>query len=120
DRASVEVSPESQANQDLMQMQVAQALGPSAKIPSLDAQGYKFVRGQLLRFGERPLAQILYLGALKAPLALYAMRGGSADSSGGYKQVGTLGSLAWDSGGISFLLAGEEDEATLRLLAATI
>lgn len=121
-RASVEVSPESQANEDLVALQMAQALGPAFKLPNFEADGFKFVRGQLLRTGDRPLAQMLYLGPSKPPLALYATpdEGGSAGASASYRRDGTLGALAWSEGGLGFLLAGEEDEATLRRLAGTL
>jgi anti-sigma factor RsiW len=121
-RASVEVSPESQANQDLLQLQLAQALGPGARLPDLKAAGFNFMRGQLLSFRGRPLAQILYLGAAKPPLALYAMRedGEGADANPAFREFGTLGSVSWNEGGMSYLLAGEEAEQTLRRLAETI
>lgn len=121
-RASVEVSPESQANQDLVALQMAQALGPAAKIPDFKAEGFKFMRGQLLSFRGRPLAQILYLGAAKPPLALYAMRGEDRDDDvqPAYRAMGNLGSISWSEGGMSYLLAGEEGEETLKRLAKAI
>jgi anti-sigma factor RsiW len=121
DRASVEVSPESQANEDLVALQMAQALGPDFKLPNFDADGFKFVRGQLLSFGGRPLAQLLYLGQTKPPLALYA----TADRTGTsgaltFRQADALGALSWSEGGLTYLLAGVEDEDTLRRLAGSI
>jgi anti-sigma factor RsiW len=121
DRASVEVSPESQANEDLVALQMAQALGPDFKLPNFDAGGFKFARGQLLSFGGRPLAQLFYLGQTKPPLALYA----TADTAGtavapAFRQADALGALSWSEGGLTYLLAGVEDEATLRRLAASI
>ena len=117
-RASVEVSPESQANQDLVELQMARALGGGFKIPSFEGAGFRFVRGQLLSFGDRPLAQVLYLGPSKPPLALYATRAASVDTGrdASYRTEGALGTLSWNEGGLSYLLAGEEDEATLRRL----
>lgn len=121
-RASVEVSPESQANQDLVALQMAQALGPDFRLPNLEPEGFKFARGQLLSFGERPLAQMLYLGPMKPPLALYALREERGDTrdKASYRKEGMLGALSWSEGGLTYLLAGEEDEATLRRLAETI
>ncbi len=75
-RDSVAVGAESQGNFDLVALQMAQVISPAVKIPNLEAQGFKFMRGQLLRFDGEPLAQLLYLGAGRAPLALYARRGG--------------------------------------------
>ncbi len=121
-RASVEVSPESQANEDLVQLQLAQALGPAAKLPDLRAEGFKFVRGQLLSFKGRPLAQILYLGAERAPLSLYVTldEDEAADAGLAFRKMSPLGAISWSDGGLSYLLAGEEDEGTLRRLAEAI
>lgn len=119
-RASVEVGLESQGNQDLVVFQVAQAIGPAVKLPNLEAQGLKFMRAQLLRFGDKPLAQMLYLGARKDPLALYAMRGGRGDSRPVFRQEGAVGSVSWRDDGIAYLLAGEDDEAALVRLAEKI
>jgi anti-sigma factor RsiW len=119
-RASVEVGLESQGNQDLVAFQVAQAIGPAVKLPNLEAQGLKFMRAQLLRFGDKPLAQMLYLGAHKDPLALYAMRGGGGDSRPVFRQEGAVGSVSWRDNGIAYLLAGEDDEEALVRLAEKI
>jgi anti-sigma factor RsiW len=120
-RASVEIGAESQGNRDLVAFQLGEAIGPALKFPTLEAQGYKFVRGQLLRFGDQPLAQMLYLGApTKPPLALYAMAGATGDTKPTLKREGAVGSVAWKDGGIAYLLAGEEENATLLVLAAAI
>src|SRR5262249_42097258 len=92
-RASVEIGPNSQANRDLVAFQLGQAIGPALKFPNLDAEGFKFVRGQLLRFGDQPLAQMLYLGAAKPPLALYAMSGATNDNRPALKREGSIGSV---------------------------
>lgn len=119
-RESVGVGLEGQGNQDLVAFQVAQAIGPAVKLPNLEAQGLKFMRAQLLRFGDKPLAQMLYLGAHKDPLALYAMRGGGGDSRPVFKQEGAIGSVSWRDDGIAYLVAGEDDEAALVRLAEKI
>lgn len=117
-RDSVGVGAESQGNFDLVALQMAQVIGSAVKIPNLEAQGFKFMRGQLLRFEGEPLAQLLYLGAGNAPLALYARRGGEARD--GFTQNGAIGSVAWSDDGIAYLLAGEEDKATLLRLVEKI
>jgi anti-sigma factor RsiW len=118
-RASLEVGLESQANQDLIAFQLAQAIGPGLKLPDLGPQRFRFVRAQLLRAGEEPLAQLLYLGTSGAPLALYAKQGeGAATPS--FKSYGAIGSVAWAKDGITYLLAGEADASRLMQLAETI
>jgi anti-sigma factor RsiW len=119
-RATVEVGLESQGNQDLVAFQIAQAIGPAVKLPDLKAQGLKFVRAQLLRYGDKPLAQMLYLGVAKDPLALYAMRGGGGSSGPLFRQEGAIGSVSWREDGIAYLLAGEEEEAVLSRLVEKI
>jgi anti-sigma factor RsiW len=119
-RATVETRPESQGNRDLIAFQISQAVAPGVKLPDLEAQGFKFMRAQLLRVGDKPLAQMLYLGAEKAPLALYALHGGRVDGHPDFQQEGAIGAVSWQEHGVTYLLAGEEDEAALLRLAERI
>src|SRR5262249_41342467 len=119
-RASVEIGLDSQGNGDLVAFQLGEALGPGFKIPNRDQEGYKFGRGELPHYRETPPARILYLTAAKPPLALYAMPSATSDSKPSLARDGSTGSAAWKEGGISYLLAGEEDDATLLKLAQTI
>jgi anti-sigma factor RsiW len=119
-RASVEVGLESQGNRDLVAFQLAQAISPNLGVPDLAPQGFRFMRAQLLRSSEAPLAQLLYLGTSGAPLALYAKKGEGAAASPSFKQYGSLGSVAWSQAGITYLLAGEGNEASLMKLANAI
>lgn len=118
-RASLEVGLDSQGNRDLIAFQLAQTIGPNLDPPDLAPQGFRFVRAQLLHFGEEPLAQLLYLGTSGAPLALYAKKG-EETLTPLFKQYGAVGSVAWSQGGIAYLLAGEGDEASLLRLADAI
>jgi anti-sigma factor RsiW len=118
-RESLEVGLEGQGNLDLVALQLGQAVGPGLKLPNLDRDGYRFVRAQLLRSGEEPLAQLLYLGTSGAPLALYAKRGAESEAPS-FKRYGGMGSVAWSEDGISYLLAGEADEPALMQLAERI
>ncbi len=118
-RESLTVSPEGQANQDLIGFQLAQAVGPGLKLPDLKAQGFRFMRGQLLRAGDEPVAQLLYLGASGAPLALYAKKGeGAAERD--FRSYGAIGSVSWSEDGIVYLLAGELNGPRLTQLADAI
>jgi anti-sigma factor RsiW len=118
-RATLEVGLESQGNRDLVGFQLAQAIGPNLNPPDLAPQGFRFMRAQLLHFGEEPLAQLLYLGTSGAPIALYAKKG-EGTSTPLFKRYGDIGSVAWSQGGIAYLLAGEGDEASLLRLADAI
>jgi anti-sigma factor RsiW len=118
-RETLSVSPESQSNRDLMGFQLAQAVGAGLKIPDLASEGFRFKRAELLRAGDEPVAQLLYLGASGAPLALYAKKGeGRAEPV--FKSYGAIGGAEWAEDGIIYLLAGELDAGRLTKLAETI
>lgn len=108
-RSSLEVGLNSQGNRDLVAFELAQAIGPSLKVPNLDPQGLKLVRGQLLQYRGKPLGQILYLGTRGAPVALYAMPS-EASSEPEFTMAGDIGMVSWSEGGISYLLAAQADE----------
>jgi anti-sigma factor RsiW len=118
-RAGLEVGLESQSNRDLVAFQLGQAIGRPITLADLDEHGFRFVRAQLLRTGEEPLAQLLYLGPTGAPLALYAKRG-ALSAAPAFKRYGTIGSVAWSDKGVSYLLAGEEDKVRLMQLAQAV
>ena len=118
-RASVEVGLDSQGNRDLIGFQLAQVIGPRFDLPDLTPQGFRFVRAQLLQFGEEPLAQLLYLGSRGAPLALY-VRKGEGTTSPSFQHYGGVGGVAWSQDGLSYLLAGDEPEAPLLKLADAV
>src|SRR4029078_10921834 len=115
-RASVEVGLESQGNRDLVAFQLAQAIGPNLMVPDLSGEGLRFMRAQLLRSGDEPLAQLVYLGASGAPLALSAKKR-QETSTPAVQRYGALGGVAWSQAGIAYLLTGEGDEASLTKLA---
>jgi len=118
-RQSLEVGLESQANYDLVAFQLEHILGTNLKFPNLEAQGFRFVRAQVLRYGDQPLIQILYLGAKGAPLALYAKKGEGSDTltPGRY---GAINTVAWAEDGVSYLLAGEVEDTLLMRIATRI
>jgi anti-sigma factor RsiW len=118
-RDSLEVGLNSQANAELARFQLARAVGPGLLVPELEAEGLRFMRAQLLRFDGEPVAQLLYLGADGAPLALYA-KTGEGSPAPSFKRHGEIGGVAWSQGGITYLLAGESDEASLLRLADAI
>jgi anti-sigma factor RsiW len=118
-RASLEVGLDSQGNRDLIVFQLAQAIGANLVLPELGPQGFKFMRAQLLDFNDEPLAQLLYLGASGAPLALYAKKG-EGNAAPQFRRYGEIAGVSWSQGGLVYLLAGEESEQSLFNLADAI
>ena len=118
-RASLEVGLESQGNRDLVTLQLAGAISPTLKLPDLQPQGFRFVRAQLLRDGDEPLGLMLYLPKEGAPLALYAKRGHVAGLPV-FQREGNIGAVGWSEAGVSYLLAGEQDEDMLFRLTEKI
>ncbi len=118
-RTSLEVGLDSQGNRDLVAFQLAQAIGPNLTLPDLAPQGLRFMRAQLLQVGAESLAQMLYLGTSGAPIALYA-KNGEGTVTPSFRRYGDIGGVAWSQGGISYLLAGDENEASLLRLAEAI
>ena len=118
-RAGLEVGLESQGNRDLVAFQLGQAIGRPIMLADLDEHGFRFVRAQLLRTGEEPLAQLLYLGPTGAPLALYAKRG-ALSAAPAFKRYGTIGSVGWSDKGVAYLIAGEEDKLRLMQIAQAV
>ena len=110
---------DSQGNRDLVAFELAQAIGPTLKVPGLEPEGLKFVRGQLLQYRGDPLGQMLYLAERGAPVALYVMAS-PADSAPDFNLEGTVGAVSWSQDGVAYLLAGERDEEFLRKLAEKI
>jgi anti-sigma factor RsiW len=117
-RASLEIGLDSQGDRDFIALRLGRAIGASLALPDLEGRGYRFVRAQILRSGDEPLAQLLYLGPSGAPLALYVKKGG-ADAAPEAKRHGALEGVAWSQGGVAYLLAGESSKP-LAELAETI
>jgi anti-sigma factor RsiW len=118
-RDTLEVGLDSQGNLDLAAFQLTQAIGAELILPEFGPQGFKFVRAQLLRWDNAPLAQLLYLGASGAPLALYAKKG-EGDAAPAYQRYGDIGGVGWTQAGVTYLLAGEQSASELLGLAETI
>jgi len=116
-RASLEIGLDSQGDRDFIALRLGRAIGASLALPDLEGQGYRFVRAQILRSGDEPLAQLLYLGPSGAPLALYVKKG-EADAAPEAKRYGALEGVAWSQGGVAYLLAGESSKPLAELAEA--
>ncbi|HKQ54817.1 MAG TPA: hypothetical protein VJT12_02895 [Methyloceanibacter sp.] len=116
-RASLEIGLDSLGNQDFIAFRLGRAIGTAFTLPDLGQAGYRFARAQILRFGEEPLAQLLYLDASSTPLALYVKKGG-ADAAPEAKRYGALEGVAWTERGVAYLLAGERSKPLAELAEA--
>lgn len=109
-RASLEVGLASQGNRDFVAFQLAHAIGQTLKLPDLAPQGVRFVR-----------AQILYLGPVGPPVALYVKKSdGAGVPEPAFTRHGAVGAVTWFEDGLAYLLAGEEGEEVLMRLAEKI
>lgn len=118
-RESLEVSIESQKNPYLLSFQLTKAIGQNVRGPDLRADGYRFIRAQVLRLGDKPIAQMLYLPASGKPLALYATPGGT-DAEPEALQEGPVDGVKWTEDGVAYLLAAEAEEGSLLRMAEKI
>jgi len=118
-RDTVEVALESQANREFVNLQLAREIAPMLKFPDLEAQGFEFVRAQLLRDGAQPLGLILYLPKEGAPLGLYVKRGHVAELPV-WRQEGRITSVGWSEAGVTYLLVGEQRQDLLLRLTEKI
>jgi len=118
-RESLEVSIESQKNPYLLSFQLTKEIGQNVRGPDLRPDGYRFIRAQVLRLDEKPIAQMLYLPESGKPLALYATPGGE-DAAPSYLQEGPVGAVKWAEGGVAYLLAAEAEEAALLRIVEKI
>lgn len=118
-RESLEVSLNSQQNPYLLSFQLTHAIGPDVRGPDLRAEGYSFVRAQLLHYDGKPLAQMLYLPKTGEPLSLFAMKGG-AEKPPVYKKEGAVGAVAWTQDGVAYVLAAKASRKSLLQMTEKI
>lgn len=119
-RAGLEAGLESEADPGLIAFRLAKAIGPAIKLPDLQADGLSFVRAQLLQHEDKSLAQILYLPATGAPLALFAVADEGTKQQPQLGREGAVGMVSWSEGDVAYLLAGKQDDALLLRLAEKI
>ncbi len=119
-RESLEMSIEDQANRDLVRFQLAGAIGRDIVIPDLDAQGFRFIRAQLLRRSGEAIAQIAYLSREGLPIAIYAKAHNEGAVQFGAYQAGGIRSQAWVHNGIAYVLATGLNEQQMETLASRV
>ncbi len=115
-REAMRVSPESQANPDMVKFQLAQ-ISNAAILPDFSSQGLKFVRGQMLSYRGNKVMQLAYLGGKNDPLVALYISAGGLDMSMSPGQFGDVNTISWSAKELRFVIAGEMPHQALRALA---
>jgi anti-sigma factor RsiW len=115
---TMRISPESQANPDMVKFQLSQAFD-GMKLPDLSEQGMKLSRGQMLNYRGNKVMQVAYIGKGQSLVALYISGGeGDADMSPG--MFGDVKTVSWSHGQHRFILAGSMAHGALQALAIIV
>jgi len=112
---AMKVSPESQANPEMVGFQLSQAF-PGVSLPDLNEQGLKLVRGQMLSYRGNKVMQLAYLGKNQPLVALYIASGG-LDTPMSPGRFGDLNSVSWSENEKRFVLAAKMPHQPLQALA---
>jgi anti-sigma factor RsiW len=109
------VSPESQANPEMVQFQLSQMFG-GLKMPDFKDQELEFLRGQMLSYRGNRVMQIVYAGKREELVALYISAGG-LDMAMSPGRFGNVKTVSWTAHERRFVLAGDMPHQALRALA---
>jgi anti-sigma factor RsiW len=112
---SMRVSPESQANPDMVKFQLSQTFDGMV-LPDFTEQGLKLARGQMLNYRGNKVMQIAYIGRGQSLVALY-IGGGSSDADMSPGMFGDVKTVSWSHGEQRFVLAGTMPDQALQALA---
>lgn len=112
---TMRVSPESQANPDMVKFQLSQAFD-GIKLPDLTEQGLKLARGQMLNYRGNKVMQLAYIGKGQSLVALY-ISGGEGEASMSPGMFGDVKTVSWAVGEQRFILAGTMAHGALQALA---
>jgi anti-sigma factor RsiW len=115
-KEAMAVSPESQANPEMVKFQLAQ-LSKTGTLPDFTAHGLKFVRGQMLSYRGNKVMQLIYVGRGE-PLVAVFIGVGEGDmqmTAGGFGDVKTV---SWGTSELRYVVASEMQLQPLRALAA--
>ena len=117
--ASVATDPESQTNQDLVELQLSRILNAPMKVPGFPDHALTFRRGQVLSYRRSRMMQLSYASAHSGLVALYIMPGGP-DSGLSVVARRDITSVHWSAAGVRYVVAGKLPETGLRALAAVV
>jgi anti-sigma factor RsiW len=110
------VSPESQANPDMVKFQLAK-LTKTGTLPDFTAHGLKFVRGQMLSYRGNKVMQLVYLGRSEPLVTLYIGVGG-LDMQMSPGSFGDVKTVSWSTNELRYVIASDMQLQPLRALAA--
>lgn len=116
-RESLEVGLEAQGNLEFVRFQLSKAIGAELVIPDLSTDGFKFARAQVLSHRGEPFAQLSYLPANGAPVALYAKPDASPQSDISARPIAGMIAAVWSDKGISYVLTGRLEESEMKRVA---
>lgn len=89
-------------------------------IPDLQSANLEFKRVQRLRYGDKPVVQMVYMPASGDPIALCAAPDIRPDKAMQQRMDENLSVVTWRSGNISYMLVGRSTPATLRDISERI
>ena len=115
-KEAMSVSPESQANAEMVKFQLAQ-LTKTSTLPDFSAHGLKFVRGQMLSYHGNKVMQLVYMGRNEPLVTLFIGVGGLDISmtAGHFDDVETI---SWSTDELRYVLASAMPRQPLQALAA--
>jgi len=115
--SSVAPDPESQANRDVVQLQMSRLFNASLPVPDFSNHDLVFRRGQVLSYRGSRMMQLSYTSADDRLVGLYVMSGGPSAQATSMVQ-GELSTVNWSRDGVRYVIAGDMAETSLRALAA--
>ncbi len=96
---------------------LSEMIGMPVDVPDLSASRLVFKRGQLLRFDDRPLVHLAYLGDGGEPVAICMIRAETADHPLVFERRQGLNTAQWTHDGISTIAIGDLPDDRLRAIA---
>ena len=96
---------------------LAEISGLPVHVPDLAESRLAFKRGQMLRFDDKPLAQLAYLSDSGVPIAICLIRAGSADHPLIFERRQGMNTGVWTRDGVSTMVIGDLPDDRLRLIA---
>jgi anti-sigma factor RsiW len=94
--------------------------GMRVTVPDLRSAGLTFKRVQRLSFHDRPVVQMVYLPEHGEPIAVCATPDARPDEPPHAQQLGEMGTVAWRSGNVGYVLLGRDSTQALMELGHRI